>query len=390
MPPALDQPENRCHTRPLASGPVTDRLPAPTTGPLAPADRAPVEPQRLSALEDLVRGFLLSKRSPQTRTAYAADLASWLTFCAGIDLNPLTAGIHHADAYLRLLAESGDPRSGRRLAPASIARRTSALHGFYRYATRQHAVAGSPFTDVERPRPDDDHATTRLSTTERRQLRAAARADGPRADALITLLLTNGLRISEATAARIDDLTITEGHPGAALPAQRQQTHHRPADRHRPGRSGRLHRPAHRRTHLRHRHRHRPRPGRRLADHPPPRPPRRHHPPRTDQPALDAGHLHHHPPRRRRPTARRAGLGRPRRPAHPPRLRPQPQQPRPPRHLHSRRRHGRRLNTLSRLEGHPVVQKSASGTPNRLCAPTGADDELWVLPGMKRDFSRVL
>src|SRR3954453_12795361 len=212
MAPALDQPENRCHTRPLASGTVTDRLPAPTTGPLAPAARAPIQPQRLSALEDLVRGFLLSKRSPQTRTAYAADLASWLTFCAGIDLNPLTAGIHHADGYLRLLAESGDPRRAPRLAPPSIPRRTSALHGFYRYATRQHAVAGSPFTDVERPRPDDDHATTRLSTAERRQLRAAARADGPRSDALITLLLTNGLRISEAIAARIDDLTLTEGH----------------------------------------------------------------------------------------------------------------------------------------------------------------------------------
>src|SRR3954470_23536097 len=212
MPPALDQPENRCHTRPLASGPVTDRLPAPTTGPLGPAVRVPVEPQRLSALDDLVRGFLLSKRSPKTRAAYAADLASWLTFCAGLGVDPLAAGIHHADAYLRLLAESGDPRSGRRLAPASIARRTSALHGFYRYAARQHAVTGSPFTDAERPRPDDEHATTRLSTAERRQLRAAARADGPRSDALITLLLTNGLRISEATAARIDDLTITEGH----------------------------------------------------------------------------------------------------------------------------------------------------------------------------------
>jgi len=110
------------------------------------------------------------------------------------------------------LAESGDPRGGRRLAPASIARRTSALHGFYRYATRQHAVVGSPFTDVERPRPGDEHATSRLSTAERRQLRAAARAAGPRSEALITLLLTNGLRISEALAARIDDLSITEGH----------------------------------------------------------------------------------------------------------------------------------------------------------------------------------
>jgi integrase/recombinase XerD len=191
---------------------VTNLVPAPTTGPLALDGRHPVEPQRLSALDDLVRGFLLSKRSAKTRDAYAADLASWLTFCARLGVDPLAAGIHHADAYLRLLAESGDPRSGRRLAPASIARRTSALHGFYRYAARQHAVTGSPFTDVERPRPDDEHATTRLSTAERRNLRAAARADGPRSDALITLLLTNGLRISEAISARIDDLSITEGH----------------------------------------------------------------------------------------------------------------------------------------------------------------------------------
>src|SRR3954467_12576083 len=192
-------PDDRSPTRPPGR---LSRSWEPGAGRAAAAQRPRRSGARILAVEAVAK----------TRDAYAADLASWLTFCAGLDLNPLTAGIHHADGYLRLLAESGDPRSGRRLAPASIARRTSALHGFYRYATRQPAVTGSPFTDVERPRPDDDHATTRLSTTERRQLRAAARAAGPRADALITLLLTNGLRISEATAARIDDLTITDGH----------------------------------------------------------------------------------------------------------------------------------------------------------------------------------
>jgi integrase/recombinase XerD len=113
---------------------VTDLVPAATPSPLPLSQRVPVEPQRLSALDDLVRGFLLSKRSAKTRDAYAADLASWLTFCAGLALDPLSAGIHHADGYLRLLAEGGDPRSGRLLAPASIARRASALNGFYRYA----------------------------------------------------------------------------------------------------------------------------------------------------------------------------------------------------------------------------------------------------------------
>src|SRR3954466_9421558 len=104
----------------------------------------PVQPHRLSTLDDLVRGFLLSKRSPQTRAAYAADLASWLSFCAGLDLDPLAAGTPRADAYLRLCAESGDPRSGRRLAPASIACRTSALHGFYRHPPPPPPGPGSP------------------------------------------------------------------------------------------------------------------------------------------------------------------------------------------------------------------------------------------------------
>jgi hypothetical protein len=99
-----------------------------------------------------VRGFLLSKRSPKTRDAYAADLASWLAWCQSIGLDALAAGIHHADVYLRLLAERSDPRSGRTLAPSSIARRTSALHGFYRYAARHGAVAGLSGASDHRPR----------------------------------------------------------------------------------------------------------------------------------------------------------------------------------------------------------------------------------------------
>src|SRR5215213_209874 len=276
---------------------MTDLRPT-RAGLPAPAARAPVEPQRLSALDDLVRGFLLSKGSAHTRTAYAADLASWLTFCAGLDLDPLTAGIHHADGYLRLLAETGDPRTGRLLAPASIARRASALNGFYRYATRQRAVIGSPFATVERPRPDDEHATSRLSDPERRALRRAARADGPRSDALITLLVTNGLRISEALNARIEHLSITDGHRVLRYRRKGNKRTTAPltadvlvaldacigARTAGPILSTRNGTP--------------PRSGRRLAPHPPPRPPSRHRRPRAHLPALDAGHLHHQGPRR--------------------------------------------------------------------------------------------
>ena len=111
--------------------PVSDLRPAHVLPPelisSADSNRSPAHAERLSELDDLVRGFLLSKRAPKTRDAYAADIASWLSWCQALGVDPLTAGIHHADAYLRLLAERGDPRTGRPLAPSSIARCTSAL-----------------------------------------------------------------------------------------------------------------------------------------------------------------------------------------------------------------------------------------------------------------------
>lgn len=141
----------------LSAGAVTTPVPVPVP--------VPVEPARLSALDDLLAGYLLSKRGA-TRTAYAADLRSWLTWCSSHHLDPLTAGLHHADAYLRTLDEVGDPATGRRLAPSSIARRVSAVHGFYRYAVVHRAVTESPFTASTRPRVDDESMTSGLTRTE--------------------------------------------------------------------------------------------------------------------------------------------------------------------------------------------------------------------------------
>ncbi|GAA3614086.1 site-specific tyrosine recombinase XerD [Kineosporia mesophila] len=177
--------------------------------------RVPVQAQRLSTLNELLAGFLASKRSVATRDAYRADLQSWVLWCDGAGVEVLAAGIHHADVYLRALADphlGGDPRTGRVLAPSSIGRRASAIHGFYRYAARQPAVTGSPFTGALRPATDDESMTSGLSPDEVRALIRAARTDSPRSEALITLLALNGLRISEAVASRIEDLDTDRGH----------------------------------------------------------------------------------------------------------------------------------------------------------------------------------
>jgi integrase/recombinase XerD len=177
-----------------------------------PPSALPVAPQRLRGLDDLRAGFLASKRSANTRSAYRLDLDAWFSWCEDVGVDPLAAGIHHADVYLRLLAEQGDPATGRILASSSIRRRTSAIHGFYTYATRQEAVVGSPFTGASRPPAEDESMTSGLSRDEVRALLATARDHSPRSGALMTLLVLNGLRISEALNARITDLDFDRGH----------------------------------------------------------------------------------------------------------------------------------------------------------------------------------
>jgi len=113
-----------------------------------PSSVSPAVPQRLTSLESLVRAYLL-RFKPATRRAYQGDIQTWLTFCRAVDTDPLTAGMHHVDAYVRMLDELGDPRTGRTLSAASINRRISAAAGFYRYAVRQRAVTESPFFAVE-------------------------------------------------------------------------------------------------------------------------------------------------------------------------------------------------------------------------------------------------
>ena len=92
----------------------------------------PVVPERLDTLDGLAAGWLM-RFGPNTRDAYARDLRSWLVWCDELDVDPLRAGLHHADAYSRWLTEIATTRTGGRLAPSSINRRMSALASFYRY-----------------------------------------------------------------------------------------------------------------------------------------------------------------------------------------------------------------------------------------------------------------
>lgn len=153
----------------------------------------------------LAAAFLLGY-SGQTRDAYRRDLGSWFSFCADLAVDPLEATRVHVDAYARHQAEVGGRTA------ATVARRLSTLSGFYRYAVAEDVVTRNPVANVKRPKVGTETVSTGLDRDELSALVAAAKADSPRSHALVLLLGLNGLRISEALGADVDDLGTERGH----------------------------------------------------------------------------------------------------------------------------------------------------------------------------------
>ena len=159
------------------------------------------------AAEQVTEAWLANRRlSEHTRAAYRRDVASWLGWCAGRDLDPLRASFVDVNAYARTLETGG-------LAPSSVARKMSGLSSWYGFLTKLGAVAANPVVGADRPSVDRDHSTTvGLSPDEVDALLRAADAAGPRSRAVITVLADLGLRVSELIGLDIDDLGHERGH----------------------------------------------------------------------------------------------------------------------------------------------------------------------------------
>ncbi|MEV7607260.1 tyrosine-type recombinase/integrase [Paenarthrobacter sp. NPDC089322] len=152
-----------------------------------------------------ISAWKLAQTSPHTIRAYdrsVTDFCSWLD-ARGLDL--LTVKRPIIDGYRHALAN---------LSPATVAAKLAALSSFYRYAvTADLITGGNPVELVKRPKVDADHSSTEGMTKEQaRALLAAARADGPRSDALVSLLLFTGIRLSEALNASTTDYGHDTGH----------------------------------------------------------------------------------------------------------------------------------------------------------------------------------
>lgn len=174
-------------------------------------DRTPVA--RTAETRSLVRNeWLLSKRSRTTREAYLSDIRQFFAWVDEWSEQLGTGdvfGLHraHIDAYREYMI-------GSKLAPASVARKLTTLSSFYGYAVAEHPelLAANPVARVARPEVSDESQTASLTLDEARRLLSAARTAGAMEHALIGLLITTGLRISEVVDADSTDLGRERGH----------------------------------------------------------------------------------------------------------------------------------------------------------------------------------
>ncbi|MBI2375646.1 MAG: tyrosine-type recombinase/integrase [Deltaproteobacteria bacterium] len=157
---------------------------------------------------DALGAFLANKRSPATRSAYAADLKSFARYlgveAAASEHTILAANVGQVIGWRDSMISSG-------AAPATVARRLSSLRTFYRFAKSIGAVSVNVAELVEGPRVDS--ARQRAPHLEARQARKLLSTPdtktvrGLRDRAILGLLASSGLRRAEVAGVRLADVT---------------------------------------------------------------------------------------------------------------------------------------------------------------------------------------
>ncbi len=175
---------------------MTTTIPSAALVPTAPV---------FTNAERLALAGFLAAYSGLTRQAYELDLRQYASWCQQHHLCLFAARRADIENFARDLEARGRAR-------ATVTRRLCTIAGFYRYAVEEELLGHSPAVHVRRPRLDCESHATGLDRNELGALLVAAGL-GPSAEhALISLLVLNGLRVSEATGADIQALGMERGH----------------------------------------------------------------------------------------------------------------------------------------------------------------------------------
>jgi site-specific recombinase XerD len=140
-----------------------------------------------------------------TRRAYGSDLLDLARHCRQVGIPPIRLDRDQLEFYAQTL------ETVRGLAPATAARRISAIRGYYKRAVEKKLLGESPMSLVKTPRVPQDSQKLGLSRDEVRALLDEAERTSDRAHLLVAALFYMGLRRSELLSATIADLGRQDG-----------------------------------------------------------------------------------------------------------------------------------------------------------------------------------
>ena len=171
------------------------------------AHKASSRGQQAAVQQSTLDGWLSSPLSPNTRAAYRCDLEAFGNWCAHQGAIPLTADTATLVAFQAAREATGD-------SDATLRRRWSALSSFYDFAVERDLRPINPALGVTRPKvlSGNPSPTVQLSEAAVASCRAVAAALDPRLEALVALLVCDGLKVAEVLALDIDDVA---GRPPA-------------------------------------------------------------------------------------------------------------------------------------------------------------------------------
>src|SRR5258705_8170295 len=174
-----------------------------TTAVPSPA-LATIQPPFTDAERLALAGFLAGYRG-LTREAYTLDLRQFTSWCRARSRGLFAVRRADIESFARELEARGRART-------TLTRRLCTIAGFYKYAVEEELLDHSPAAHVRRPRVDYESHAVALDRNELGALLAAAGLGPPPGHALISLLALNGLRVSEAAGADIEQLGLDRGH----------------------------------------------------------------------------------------------------------------------------------------------------------------------------------
>lgn len=164
-------------------------------------------------LIDFAEAWLNNRRlAERTREEYRRDVREFIAWCEQSGLNPLVLMFTHINTYARMLEASIDPRTGKLLGPATVARKLSAISGWYKFLYQLGFIPRNPVDGADRPKVDPDYTTTvSMTRDEVKALLRAAEAHSPRAFAAVALLAV-GLRVSDVLNLAVSGVGRERGH----------------------------------------------------------------------------------------------------------------------------------------------------------------------------------